>query len=498
VADSPFGGHRLHTTREQAATVALGLAMAASILFTTRLATSWSWSHAMALAVVTIGIAVYLARPGIAIAAILLLFAVLDENTPDVIPQLQSLTSGLYGTYRGGLLAPRDALLLLAAVAAAAWFPAAPDRSQRLLGRVTWVVIATGGCLACGLVVGLYALHNPGGSLEGLRPFYTCVLTAFVVWRVLRSMPRPRAERMILHASLVVGGILIAIGVLRVAGLVGTPVEIDGVSITFYDSASPYMLLCCTGLWAVTFAERRVAGRLWILLGVLVIAGLVVAIASQRRSILVGYGAAVLALLVFNALRRRGGVAGSARIFAAVVGTLALTLLLVSIAVPGARELLVSRATTALSAAEESSSTDSSLQYRVDESSAVYALAGQNLWVGIGPTSGFTPINSVSLPTDGTYTHNTYYALPLRYGIWGILGLIVLVLGLLLRIGRGLFRDPPHAAWVLGAAMLALLPAIATAAFLTQTARWGIVLGMIVGAFDALTDPPEETAEATE
>jgi O-Antigen ligase len=498
VADSPFGGHRLHTTREQAATVALGLAMVASMIFTSRLATSWSWSYVMGLAVVTIGIAVYLARPGIAIAAILLAFAVLDEHTPDVIPALQSLTTGIYGTKYSGLVAPRDLLLVLAALAAAAWFPAAPDRSRRLFGRVTWVMIATGGFLAGGLVVGLYALHNPAGSIDGLRPFYTCALAAFVVWRVLRSMPRARAERTVLIASVVVGGILVAIGTLRVAGLAGTPVQIDGVSITFFDAASPYMLLCCTGIWGVAIAERRVTGRPRLVLGALVIAGLVVAIGSQRRAILLGYAAAILTLLVFNALRRRGGVVRSVRIFAAVMGTLALTLIVVGIAVPKARTLLVERATTALSAAEESSSTDSSLQYRVDESNAVYALAGQNLWSGIGPTSGFTPINSISLPTDGTYTHNTYYTVPLRYGIWGILALIVFVLGLLLGVGVGLFRDPPKTAWVLGAAMLALLPAIATAAFLTQTARWGIVLGMIVGAFDALTDPPEETAEATE
>ena len=38
MADSPLGGHRLHTTREQAATVALGLAMVASLAFTSRLA----------------------------------------------------------------------------------------------------------------------------------------------------------------------------------------------------------------------------------------------------------------------------------------------------------------------------------------------------------------------------------------------------------------------------------------------------------------------------
>jgi hypothetical protein len=360
---------------------------------------------------------------------------------------------------------------------------------------VTWVVIATGACLAGGLVVGLYALHGPGGSIQGLRPFYTGALAAFVVWRVLRSMPRARAERTILGASLVVGGILLAIAVLRVAGLAGTAVEIDGVAITFFDSAGPYVLLCCTGIWAVAFTERWGTGRFWIVLALLVLGGLVASIASQRRAILVGFAVGALALLVFNAARRRGGVVRSVRIFAAVMGALALTLVLVSIAVPGARDLFVERATTALSAAEESSSTDSSLQYRVDESDAVYALAGRNLWTGIGPTAGFTPVNSIFLPTDGSYTHNTYYALPLRYGIWGILALTVLVLGMILRIGRGLFRDPPKLAWVFGAAMLALLPAIATAAFLTQTSRWSVVLGGAVGAFDALTDPPPEGAE---
>ena len=498
MADSPFGGHRLHTTREQAAIVALGLAMAGSVIFTSRLASDWSWSYAMTLVVVMVGIAVYLSRPGIAIAAILLPFAVLDEGTPDVIPAVRSLSDTIYGTYGDGFLATRDVLLVLAVLAAAAWFPAAPDRSRRLFGRVTWVMIATGGCLAGGLIVGLYVLDVPGASAKGLRPFFDCVLAAFVVWRVLRSMPRARAEQTILAASLVVGGILLTIAGLRVAGLAGTPVEIDGVSITFFDAASPYVLLCCTGIWAVALAERRATGHRWILLGVLVIAGLVVAIASQRRAVLAGYAVAALTLLVFNAVRRRGGVVRSARILAGVLAALALTLGVVSIAVPGARTLLVERATTALSAAEESTSADSSLQYRVDESNAVYALAGRNLWKGIGPVTGFTPVNSIFLPTDGSYTHNTYYTLPLRYGIWGILALIVLVLGLVLRIGRGLFRDPPMIAWVLAAAVLALLPAIATAAFFTQTARWSIVFGGIVGAFDALTDPPEETAEVEE
>ena len=143
----------------------------------------------------------------------------------------------------------------------------------------------------------------------------------------------------------------------------------------------------------------------------------------------------------------------SARIFAAVMATLALTLVVVSIAVPGGpRPSWSSGRRPRCRRRRSRAPTDSSLQYRVDESNAVYALAGQNLWNGIGPTTGFTPVNSIFLPTDGTYTHNTYYTLPLRYGIWGILGLIVLVLGLVLRIGRGLFRDPPKIAWVLGAA----------------------------------------------
>ena len=260
MADSPFGGHRLHTTREQAATVALGLAMAVSVIFTSRLATSWSWSYAMTLVVVMVGIAVYLSRPGIAIAAILLPFAVLDEGTPDVIPAVRSLSdhalrhlqAGLPRAARrpagarrpgGGRLVPRGARPQPAAVRAR---DVGDDRDRRLPRRA-------------GSIVGLYVLDIPGASVKGLRPFYDCVLAAFVVWRVLRSMPRARAERTILDASLVVGGILLAIAFLRVAGLAGTPVRIDGVSITFFDAASPYVLLCCTGIWAV--ALRRAAGH---------------------------------------------------------------------------------------------------------------------------------------------------------------------------------------------------------------------------------------------
>jgi len=477
--------------------VALGIAMVATVAFTSLLAANWSWSIALGAAAVTAGVLVYLGRPGIAIAAILLPFAILDEGTDDALPGLSRVATVLYGDYAQGFLAPRDVLLVLAAVAAAAFFPAAADRRPRLLGSVTWVIVAAGGFLVGGLLVGLYLLHNPAGSLVGLRPFYSCVIAAFVVWRVLRSMPRERAERVVLGASVVVGGILIAIGAVRVLGLAGTAIEIDGVPITFFDSAGPYALLCCVGIWALALTERRVVGPQWIALGVLVLAGLTVAITSQRRSIIVGYAIAALALLVLNAVRRRGGFLRSVRILAGVLAMLVVVVVVVSVAVPGAGDVFIDRAGTALSAAEESSSTDPSLQYRVDESDAVYALAGRNLWTGIGPTAGFTPVNGVTLPTDGTYTHNTYLTLPLRYGLWGILSLTVLVLGLVITVSRGLLNDISTQAWVLGAAILALLPAIATAAFLTQTSRWAVVVGVIVGAFDALTDPPaDEPAEA--
>ncbi|MGE0135643.1 MAG: O-antigen ligase family protein [Dehalococcoidia bacterium] len=452
------------------------------------MATSWSWATAAALAAVVVGLAVYLARPGIAIALVLLPFMVLDENTPDVVPQLQGVANLVYGTNVGGFLAVRDVLLGLATFAAIAWFPAAPGRDRRLLGRVSWVFLVVAACLAAAMLTSFRIATDPGSAMVGLRPFIDCVLAAFIVWRVLRSMSLEQAQRLILGASLVVGGLLVLIAIGRVTGVLGTAVEIDGVPITFFDSAGPYVMLCCTGLWAVTLMERRMSGRRPVGMSLLVFAGLLVAIASQRRSILLGYAAAAMALLVFNAVRSRGGLVRSAKIFAVVAGALVVTLVLVSIAVPGARDLLAERATTALSAVQESNSSDSSLQYRVDESDAVYALAGRHLWTGIGPTAGFVPVNSIFLPTDGTYTHNTYYAMPLRYGLWGIMALVVLVLGLLLRVARGLYRDKPRQAWILGAALIAILPAIATAAFLTQTARWGVVVGVIAGAFDVLTD----------
>jgi O-Antigen ligase len=375
------------------------------------------------------------------------------------------------------------------------FFPPAEGRRQRLFGSVTWVFIATACWVLAGLVVGLYVLHNPDGSLVGLRPYYNTVLAAFVVWRVLRSMPRERAEATVVGASVVVGLILIAIGAVRVFGIAGTAVEIEGVPITFFDAAGPYVLLCCVGVWGAALTERRVTGPLRILLAGLVVSGLIVAITSQRRAILIGYAIAAVVLLLLNMVRRGGGIVRSARILLGVTATLAAVVVLIALAVPGAGDLFEDRAGSAISAAQESTSSDPSLQYRVDESDAVYALAGRNLWTGIGPRSGFVPVNSVSLPTDGSYTHNTYLTLPLRYGLWGILALATLVIGLVITLSRGLLRGPPRQAWIMAAALIALLPAIATAAFLTQTSRWAVIVGAIAGAFDALTDPPGEGRE---
>jgi O-antigen ligase len=248
-------------------------------------------------------------------------------------------------------------------------------------------------------------------------------------------------------------------------------------------------------VWGAGLSERRGTGPLRILLAGLVVSGLIVAITSQRRAILIGYAIAAVALLVLNTVRRGGGVLRSVRLLVGVVGTLAAVVVLIALVVPGAGDLFEERAGTALSAAQESTSSDPSLQYRVEESDAVYALAGRNLWTGIGPTSGFVPVNSVSLPTDGSYTHNTYLTLPLRYGLWGILALATLVIGLVIALSRGLLPGPPRQAWIMAAALIALLPAIATAAFLTQTSRWAIIVGVIAGAFDALADPPAEGAD---
>jgi hypothetical protein len=495
VAAPPLEGRQRLPSEELTATIIVGVALAISLALSLALALSSSWAIALGTAAVAAAALVYLARPGLAIIAILIPFAIVDEGTDDALPGLAQLGDLLYGDYARGFIAPRDVLLVLAAVAAWLFFPPAADRTRRGLGPVAWVVALSGACLIGGLLVGLHVRYNLSGSLVGLRPYITCVLAAFVVWRVLRSMPRARAEKVVLGASLVVGIALIAIGAARVFGVAGTATRIDGIPITYFDSAGPYVLLCCVGVWAAAIMDRRGSGLLRLALVLLVLEGLAVAVASQRRSILLGYVIAAAALLVLNAVRRGGGVMRSVRLLLGVAAALAVVVVLIGIAVPGAGDVFLERADTAVSAAQESSSSDPSLQYRVDESDAVFALAGENLWTGIGPTSGFTPINAVSLPTDGSYTHNTYFTLPMRYGIWGIMSLMVLVIGLVVMLARGLLRSPPAQAWVMAAALLALLPAIATAAFFTQTSRWAVIVGAIVGAFDALADPPDPTAE---
>ncbi|MGD9695162.1 MAG: O-antigen ligase family protein [Thermoleophilia bacterium] len=466
----------------------LGLTLLVSLLIAQR----WSAALAGGLVLALAGALLYVGRPGLFICASLLPFALLDEATPDAVPSLDRIAGELYSDRANGYLAPRDLLLALGVFAAANWFPPAERRAARTFGRVTWVMIAAGGMIAACLVVGYYVLDRPAASVVALRPFYTCVAAAYIVWRLLRWMTAERAERAVFTASLVTGGLIIALGAARVAGLAGTAVDIDGVPITFYDATTPFLLLACVGVWAAWIAGRRVEGRARLALGAAVLAGVLVAIASQRRAVLLGYLAAALVLLVVNAVRKRGGVRRSLKITFAVLAVTAVALLLVSAVVPGARELLVERAQSALQAGEQRSSADSSLQFRVQESDAVYALAGRHLWDGIGPGVGFTPVNGIFMPLDGSYIHNTYFALPLRYGLWGILALTVLVVGLTLRVIRGVYRDPPMMAWSLGAAPIAMLPAIATAAFLTQTVRWPIVLGVLIGAFDALSEPDLE------
>lgn len=481
--------------RDRFALVGLAGLFALSVLLTSTLVIKWTPSSLVALAALLAVGVLYFVRPGVFIVLVLLPFAFLDEKTPDVVPALSGISSQLYSERFQGLVAPRDIALVLAALAAASWFPTRPGRGRRALGRVTWVVVLAALCLCGAMIVGLYGLHDMGGSVKALRPFYTCVLTAYIVWRVLRSMTWQAGQRLIVTGSLVVGISIIALGILRVAGLAGTAVDISGVPITFYDAASPYALMGCVGIWSSLVVGRLVEGRQRVMLFILILAGLLVGIASQRRAVLVGYAAAAFALLVLNAVRRHGGLVRSLRILAAVLTVLVVAIVTVSIVVPGARELLIERATTAAAAASSESSTDTSLQFRVEESDAVTALARQNLWVGIGPSSGFTPVNGLFLPTDGTYTHNSYLALPLRYGLWGILALVVLVAGFIIRVTRGLFRDPPIIAWPLGAVPLALLPAMATASFLTNTARWGIIMGAAIGAFDFLTEPADADAD---
>ncbi len=134
------------------------------------------------------------------------------------------------------------------------------------------------------------------------------------------------------------------------------------------------------------------------------------------------------------------------RLLLGVVVTLAAVVALIAIAVPGAGDLFEERASTALSAAAG-----------VDLVRPLAAVPGRTSRTRSTPSrgatsgpasgrrSGFVPVNSISLPTDGSYTHNTYLTLPLRYGLWGILALATLVIGLVITLSRGLLRGPAAA-----------------------------------------------------
>jgi hypothetical protein len=449
------------------------------------LANRWSWAIAGALLVVVLGLVLLAARPIVFIALALLPFVVLEE-TADALPVTGQFVDLIYDTSAIGLTLT-DGLVGLCVVAALVWLPPGKGAPDRILGPTAWIVALVAGAILFGLVAGRFALDDPQGSMGALRPLVHAVAVAYVVRRLLLARPA-NAERLVLRGALAAGLLMLAIGLVRVSGVYGAASDIFGIPLTYLDATSPYILLACVGVWGASAFDASHGLKARVMLGALAAIGLVAAVASQRRGVILGFLVASAVLLAVNAFRRRGGLLRTVRTLVVIGAVAFLAVLGVNSLVPGAQQLFAERAGSVV-ALSEGGSKDASVRFRVDESSAVAALVRENVWRGIGPTRALAPINYVHLPTSTNYIHNSYLMLPLRYGVWGILGVLILVFGLLGVVARRLWRDVPNLAWVAGAGILATLPAILTAAFLTHTVRWPIIFGALVGAFDALTTP---------
>lgn len=456
--------------------LALGLSTALSVA----LATTASWDEGLLLLAGAALIGLYFWRPVAAIAVLLLPFVLFDERTPDALPLLNGLTGSVFGY--GSVLCVGAAALI-----AHLRYSPHPDQRRATAVSATAVLLVVSSSVFLALLLGLYPA---GATARAAIPFLNALGAAYVAWRLVRHWALAEAEAAIAVGALAVGTVLSSIGVLRVTGLLDST-RIAAVPLTFYDSASAYVLLICAGSAGLA-ASRAQAGRMRIALVLASSAFLAVAVGSQRRGVLVGFALALIVALFVAVASRQ--MRFSRLVVSSAVGLVVGLAVLSGLGqvVPGGSEVLEARLSSSLQGFG-AQTTDNSVNYRFQESQTVSSLIGRTLIVGIGPETPYQSVDAQYVPDGGVYIHNTYLMLPLRYGVLGVLAGALLVVGLIVVALTHLWQGPPLQAWILGVSLLALIPAIATAAFLTHTFRWPVIVGVVAGLFDGLASKTSTT-----
>jgi len=375
--------------------------------------------------------------PIVTFAGLALLLAIAPEAGRDVL----GVTGVVWGPVLPEISLPIVILCLLALVLALT-----SDPSDRVWPGVPATVAA--GLLLISLAnVALFG----GPIVDGLlvvRPLAVLVVALLVgYWIAIRY------------------GMEIPLKALVAAGMLAIPLGFYSAAagdLSFYDSS--YVYLIGTGAVLVLFRAVDI-GFARIPFAVL---SLLVIVLSLRRGAML---AVAITLLITGVVSGRIG-------FRTTTALVAGSVIAAELFFPG---VVTSRVEGVVHYFSGASGQDFSVNYRhYETANALTNVEHHKLW-GIGPTADWTLYRTFDgkfVPQDSSYLHNSYLWVWLRYGLLGLVLYLAFVASSALVLIR---RSGPVAAVTIGASMVGLAVALATASFLTTTIRWPLTVGLFVG-----------------
>lgn len=318
---------------------------------------------------------------------------------------------------------------------------------------------------AAGLAVGTVCLFYGVGLLAAANQYGRPFMLATFSYLVGATVPaQPGGWRTVSRCAgaavvlLALAGVLLAVA--------GAGIDLSGHPILiFYDSALP----AAAGALLLALLLRPDARH-----RALTLAALVIVLLSFRRNVWV---AMLVALIIAVAV----SVQGRTRLLARLGGGLCILVALVAVAAPGVLASATARLFEGLAGLSDNGTADSSTLGHADDIRYGWMYAQQHLWLGVGPNHA--PLPGMYVQEGTLYVHNDVLLSWLRYGVCGLLAL-VLPLGTFAAVSlRRLRSRAPGLPTSVAALFLLLAPVCGlSAAFFVTTERWPALIGLAIGA----------------
>lgn len=421
--------------------------------------------HQLKAAFLLIGLAWLIRQPAAALAAALIVTQELNPAhgfDPGASTLLMFGNELYFSTI--GKVTYLEVVIAIAVVASLAhWFRRRRGEDRRMLSGVVLVVVPLLGAVLLTLLMYLQGTSLQTSVNQFARPWLETALCGAVGFT---AHAHPGGRRGVAYAGA---------GALGLVALVGTFVFLtgggasllEGSNLVFYDSALPAV----AGAVLLAFGLQMAGNHGWRGHALVAASGIILVLSFRRNVWL----AVVVVLLVALVVRRNRGRMLLGMGAAAVAGSLLLV-----ITAPSLVGALVERGTSWMSALTGGPQ-DASLQgHTNDLSLGLYYAQHAPSFFGWGPTHPALP--GLVDQEGAIYVHNEYLYDWVRFGVLGLVAILIPVGAGVAVALRRLRRGAEDAVGAAGAMLLLVAPACAmTAAFLSATSRWPSLLGLAAG-----------------